>query len=103
MEKLMTDPEVMVDSEMDTIEVLSSWVQFNVLEREPMVGRLLRNINFEAISPTKIATLQVSLTGLLITEYLFFFFCGWVLFLLKWVLIFSVDIEIRNLPSQYFS
>ena len=70
----MTDPEVMVDSEMDTIEVLSSWVQFNVLEREPMVGRLLRNINFEAISPTKIATLQVSLTGLLITEYLFLFF-----------------------------
>ncbi|XP_012940599.1 uncharacterized protein LOC101848445 [Aplysia californica] len=57
-ERVLQDPDVLVDSELDTVRVLASWVEYNLFTRCTHLPRLLALINFECISPATIATLQ---------------------------------------------
>ncbi|GFS20204.1 kelch 12-like protein [Elysia marginata] len=55
LEVILRDPNVLVETEVDTLHALAVWAQYNPLERVPEVARLLDFIIFEVISPENIA------------------------------------------------
>ncbi|GFO47864.1 kelch-like protein 12 [Plakobranchus ocellatus] len=55
LEVILRDPRVLVESEVDTLHAMASWVQYNPLERIAEVPRLLDFIIFEVISPDNIS------------------------------------------------
>ncbi|RUS73543.1 hypothetical protein EGW08_018701 [Elysia chlorotica] len=55
LEVILRDPNVLVETEIDTLHALALWAQYRPLERIPEVPRLLDFIIFEVISPANIA------------------------------------------------
>lgn len=56
-EKILMDPDVMVLSELETIEVIISWIQYNYLKRIPNLNVLLDHVSYECIPPSELAAL----------------------------------------------
>ncbi|BFZ02273.1 hypothetical protein BsWGS_05311 [Bradybaena similaris] len=57
-EGILMDPEVMVISEAEVVEMIISWIEYNYLQRIGHLDLLLRNVNFEVIPITDLVMLS---------------------------------------------
>ncbi|GFR88224.1 kelch-like 31 [Elysia marginata] len=55
LQQVLGDPEVKVDSEVDIIDVIGRWVEFNPMERIPYSADLLKFVNFDCIPAESLA------------------------------------------------
>ncbi|KAK6995456.1 myoneurin [Biomphalaria glabrata] len=50
LEALLRDPDIMVESEMDIVNVISKWIEYDPFHRMKCAARLLSLVNFECLS-----------------------------------------------------
>ncbi|KAK0041668.1 myoneurin [Biomphalaria pfeifferi] len=50
LETLLRDPDIMVESEMDIVNVISKWIEYDPFHRMKCAARLLSLVNFECLS-----------------------------------------------------